>query len=33
MKPVLLIKKTAVQNVRDLEREVILKSALGPEQS
>lgn len=33
VKPLLLIKKTAVQNVRDLEREVILKNALGPEQS
>lgn len=32
MKPVLLIKETARQNVRDLEREVILKGALEPEQ-
>lgn len=32
MKPLLLVQKTAVQNVRDLEREVILKGALEPEQ-
>lgn len=32
VKPVLLIKETARQNVRDLEREVILKGALEPEQ-
>lgn len=32
MKPILLIKKTAVQNVRDLERKVILKGALEHEQ-
>lgn len=32
MKPVLLIKKTAVQNVRDWERNEILKDALEPEQ-
>lgn len=32
MKPVLLIKKTAVQNERDLERQVILKGTLELEQ-
>lgn len=32
MKPILLIKKTAVRNVRDLERKVVLKGAPEHEQ-